>query len=149
MTSASKSEIIFNQTMKKFLLITAISVLTFGLASAQDKVTTKPEKIQQDKSPEERAAQRAGVLKKQLNLSDEQTRQVQQLILERDRKHVAEREKIKTNQEEFLSGIDKILNEEQRKKFNEIQEQRKERAKQHRTQGQKPRVATPPADTKQ
>lgn len=112
-------------------------------------MAAKPEKTQQEKSPEERAAQRAGVLKKQLSLSDEQTRQVQELILERDRKHVAEREKIKTNQEEFLSGIDKILNEEQRKKFNEIQEQRKERARQHKAQGQKPRSATPPVDPKQ
>lgn len=135
--------------MKKILFVAFLSLLAFGTVSAQNKVAAKPEKTQQEKSPEERAAQRAGVLKKQLSLSDEQTRQVQELILERDRKHVAEREKIKTNQEEFLSGIDKILNEEQRKKFNEIQEQRKERARQHKALGQKPRSATPPVDPKQ
>ncbi len=135
--------------MKKLLFIAVLFLLAVGMASAQNKVADKPEKIQQDKSPDEKAAQRAGVLKKQLSLSDEQTRQVQELILERDRKHVAEREKIKTNQEEFLSGIDKILNEEQRKKFNEIQEQRKERARQHKAQGQKPRSTTPPAEPKQ
>ncbi|MFM9057457.1 MAG: hypothetical protein ACKOQY_12365, partial [Bacteroidota bacterium] len=100
--------------MKKFLIVTAISFIVVGNVCAQTNPGSKPEKIQQDKTPEERAAQQAGVMKKQLSLSDEQTRQVKELILERNRNHVAEREKIKTNQEEFLSGIDKILNEEQR-----------------------------------
>jgi hypothetical protein len=131
-----------------FIILALISFWNLD-SFGQQKPNAKPEKIQEKSTPDERAEKRASVLKKQLSLTDEQTTQVRQLILERDRKHVAQREKIKANQEEFLSGIDKILNEEQRKKFKEIQEERKNRAQEHRAQGQKPRKPTPPAEPKQ
>jgi len=90
-------------------------------------------------TPDERAAE----LKTQLGLTDEQTQQIKQILIESRERIAADREKfqgdretmrrlMRENWEETERQIEEILDDEQKEKYQELRDQREERMRERR-----------------
>ncbi|MCB0648757.1 MAG: hypothetical protein KDC49_18935 [Saprospiraceae bacterium] len=128
------------KTLKLFGCM-AILLLTVSLANAQTG-KRNPEMVKADKmerahkTPEERAKMRAEMMKKELNLTDEQAKTIEKDNLEFSKKladvqkrHRDEMEKLGKERE---ARMKKVLNEEQMAKMYENRGRMKERAKMQR-----------------
>lgn len=134
--------------MKKYLLVFALVVT--GLSFAQDKGKFK------DATPEERAEMQTKKMAKDLTLNQEQEQKVNAILKEHHANLEAKKEEIKSeqieakkerrkkamselkeNRSELKEKLKGVLTEEQYKKWETLQNERLEKAKNYRKNGNK------------
>ena len=109
--------------MKKFALLTVLALLGFGSMSAQ----------RGDKRPQMSVEQRVEKLKKELNLTDDQVKQVTTLYTDFQKKmqsaEKGNREQMRAERDKLNKQVEAVLTDEQKKSFKKMQTQRPQRQK--------------------
>lgn len=104
--------------MKKFTLLTVLALLGFGSMSAQ----------RGDKRPQMSVEQRVEKLKKELNLTDDQVKQVTTLYTDFQKKmqsaEKGNREQMRAERDKLNKQVEAVLTDEQKKSFKKMQTQR-------------------------
>jgi len=146
--------------MKKFMVTTALVASLISLGYSQERAgrhRNDGERIEQSKgvrqprTPQQRAQMATDALEKKLSLTAEQRAKVYDLNLERaenrDKSMKSEREFRETQKknqkalmEESEKKLNKILNIEQQKSYDEMKKQSRERMKTRTSQGPRSRV---------
>lgn len=116
--------------MKKFALLTILALLGFGSMSAQ----------RGNRNPQMSVEKRVERLKKELNLTDGQVKQVTTLYTDFQKKmqsaEKGNREQMRAEREKLNKQVEAVLTDEQKKSFEKMQTQRQQGQKR---QGQDPR----------
>lgn len=99
---------------------------------SQTSAFAQQESRKQQPSPEARAKRQAAEMKVRLNLNDDQTSKVYDILLSRENEMAQKREKIQQSNRTHQSKIESLLNEEQKKEFKKMQEEKRERVKARR-----------------
>ena len=129
--------------MKRTLLITLLlaGITATGFAQERPRPDRQERKIRHqriERSPEERARQYTDALDKRLNLTDQQEREVYRLRLKEAQKrqkaheqfvkrHQKEMRELRADHEASEKKLGRILNAEQRARYEKLQANRKER----------------------
>lgn len=107
-------------------LVFLLLILCQSSAFAQQEVRKQPP------SPEARAKRQTAEMKVRLNLDDNQTSKVYDVLLQREKDTAQKREQNKKRNRTDKDKIESLLSEEQRKEFKKMQEEKRERAKARR-----------------
>lgn len=110
--------------MNKRRLATAI----VALCSASLIIAQPPcRKEKANFSPEEKSAKQTEWMKKELNLTDDQAKKIEEINLKYDKKTLDLKAQIKENRKQQRTEVKSVLTEEQRKTFKEKKAEMKKR----------------------
>jgi len=112
--------------MKYLLVSIAIICSSFSLAAQEQKARPA-------KTPADIAKMRSEHLKTKLNLNEEQTSKIYQVILDEEKEKESDRISRKARAEKNQETIKKVLTPEQLKEFNLLKEKRSDVRKQNRS----------------
>lgn len=102
--------------------------LAFLLLS-QISAFAQQENRKQASNPEAKAKRQTAEMKVRLNLNDDQTAKVYEVLLSREQELAQKRDLARQSNQTAQNKIESILNEDQKKEFTKMKEEKRERAK--------------------
>ncbi len=136
---------IFSSAVFLTLLLSGFLICSINMSYAQPKGPPPDKKDMPDKkeiSPEKMAEQTAGMLKRDLNLTDEQYKQIYDFVFNYHTSH----NESTFDREELNAEIESVLTQEQRDKFDKIKKEQERLEKRNKESEDGPPQDGPPQD---
>lgn len=92
-------------------------------------------------NPEAKAKRQTAEMKVRLNLSDDQTAKVYNVLLSREKEMAEKKDQVRQKNQTYQSKIQSILNNEQQAEFKKMQAEKREQSKVRRQMQSKPQKA--------
>lgn len=117
---------------KSSIMKKAIQLLTLGLFILVHSSVFAQQEPRKQPSPEARAKRQAAEMKVRLNLDDAQTSKVYDILLTKEKEMSQKRDQARQRRLTHLNKIETLLNEDQKREFTKMQEEKRERTKARR-----------------